>query len=96
MRAAKDDESMGGGSADETAASAKSDKGNDTGCSSDGSINSMPEVFCDSCLDGSKSGKADPAFDAHELVIVYWAQAVWYQWFGQIFLEKDGRRARRS
>ena len=31
-------------------------------------------------IDGSKFGLADPAFDAHELPIVAWAQAVWFKW----------------
>ena len=30
--------------------------------------------------DGSKSGKADPAFPAHVDVVRHWAQAVWNRW----------------
>ena len=29
-------------------------------------------------MDGSPTGRADPAFDAHSGVIGHWAQAVWY------------------
>ena len=30
--------------------------------------------------DGSKKGKADPAFEAHTSVAQHWAQAVWNSW----------------
>ena len=30
--------------------------------------------------DGSKKGKADPAFEAHTDVIAHWAHAVWNKW----------------
>ena len=30
--------------------------------------------------DGSKTGKADPAFEAHISVAQHWAQAVWNSW----------------
>eukprot|EP00973_Karenia_brevis_P037778 5211344-Karenia_brevis.AAC.1 len=30
--------------------------------------------------DGSESGRADPAFAAHEDPIATWAEAVWSQW----------------
>ena len=31
-------------------------------------------------MDGSKKGKADPAFEAHTSVAQHWAQAVWNDW----------------
>ena len=31
-------------------------------------------------MDGSKKGKADPAFEVHTSVAQHWAQAVWSQW----------------
>ena len=31
-------------------------------------------------MDGSKTGKADPAFEAHTSVAQHWAQAVWNTW----------------
>ena len=31
-------------------------------------------------MDGSKKGKADPAFEAHTSVAQHWAQAVWNNW----------------
>ena len=30
--------------------------------------------------DGSKRGKADPAFPAHTDVVLHWAQAIWNRW----------------
>ena len=31
-------------------------------------------------MDGSKTGKADPAFAAHMDVALHWAQAIWNNW----------------
>jgi len=38
--------------------------------------------------DGSMSGKADPAFAAHEAPIVKWAEAVWEGWLPRPALSK--------
>ena len=38
--------------------------------------------------DGTKSGRADPAFAAHEDPIGMWAEAVWSQWLPRVALEK--------
>ena len=31
-------------------------------------------------MDGSRTGKADPAFVAHMDVALHWAQAIWNHW----------------
>ena len=33
--------------------------------------------------DGSRKGKADPAFPAHVDVVQHWAQAIWNKWIPQ-------------
>ena len=38
--------------------------------------------------DGTKRGRADPAFDAHMEVALHWAQAVWNQWLTTEELQK--------
>ena len=37
--------------------------------------------------DGSKTGKADPAFPAHMDVVHHWAQAIWNHWLPETALQ---------
>ena len=38
--------------------------------------------------DGSKKGRADPAYDAHSLPIGEWAMAVWERWTTRVSMQK--------
>ena len=38
--------------------------------------------------DGSKNGRADPAYDAHSLPIGEWAMAIWEGWCPVISLQR--------
>ena len=44
--------------------------------------------------DGTKTGKADPAFAAHVEVVKYWAQAIWNQWLATLLLRNSLNHAR--
>ena len=44
--------------------------------------------------DGSKTGKADPALEAHTSVAQHWAQAVWNAWLPVDDLQASGDYAR--
>ena len=44
--------------------------------------------------DGSRTGRADPAYDAHDLPIGQWACAVWEGWLPQISLLKMVAKAK--
>ena len=41
-------------------------------------------------MDASEHGRADPAFDAHEMPIGQWAQAVWDMWLPREALHTAG------
>ena len=44
--------------------------------------------------DGTKKGKADPAFAAHVDVVQHWAQAIWNQWLATPLLQASLNHAR--
>ena len=44
--------------------------------------------------DGTKTGKADPAFAAHVEVVQHWAQAIWNQWLATPLLQNSLNHAR--
>ena len=44
--------------------------------------------------DGSKTGRADPAFPAHIEVIQHWAQAVWNGWLPRDALQTSLNHAK--
>ena len=46
----------------------------------EGGLGGQELEFAMMVADGSKKGKADPAFEAHTSVALHWAQAVWNKW----------------
>ena len=54
-----------------------------------GGLGGQELEFAMMIADGSKKGKADPAFEAHTSVAQHWAQAIWNRWLPEDDLQSS-------